>query len=488
MSSLLLGVIGLNVLFLVLGYCVLALSLRGVPVATWASFAGVALLLGAGVTGVSMGVLTVAGARATPTLLGAVAAVVAVAGTALAAFAPDAWRDRFRAPVAAVAGRPGRVALVVATVAGAVVAGICVVALVGGFRSSPWLDDTWFFWLPKGVIVDRVGLRPGLFTENSQYLAVKNADYPLWWSILLEQNMRFVGKVDLRAVNGQLGILEVSFLAAVVRLLWSRVRPSILLVGVLLLAASPEFVRQAQGGGADLPLAFYLALFVVAAAAWLADGVGFWLLLMAVFGAAVLAIKTEGLPEVVLTLVILALVGWRYAGRRGSLRAFAGAAVVALATAVPWFAWRNAHGIQNDVSFAKAVNPKTLSDQVGRVEPAVRTLARHLFAPHGWILLMHIAIVLCLAGFVVRRRLIWLAPLLLLASQFALLVWVYWADPLNLGYRLATSSYRVVDPLLLLAAVSIPVVGEALARALAERRQRDVTPPPAGSPTERGVR
>ena len=53
------------------------------------------------------------------------------------------------------------------------------------------------------------------------------------------------------------------------RLLWGLVRPWLLWPGLLFVAAAPEFFRQVQGGGADLPVACYVVLFAVGAGVWL---------------------------------------------------------------------------------------------------------------------------------------------------------------------------------------------------------------------------
>ena len=70
------------------------------------------------------------------------------------------------------------------------------------------------------------------------------------------------------------------------RLLWGRIRSWLLLPGLLLLLSAPELLRQTQGGDADVPLAIYLALTVLAAVGWLAERSRFALVLAFVFGAA----------------------------------------------------------------------------------------------------------------------------------------------------------------------------------------------------------
>ena len=74
------------------------------------------------------------------------------------------------------------------------------VALAGrllfvGFRSTPWLDDSWAFWLPHGIVLDRLGLDTHLFVPNGTYTTLVGPDYPLAWSVLLDLATRFGGRL-----------------------------------------------------------------------------------------------------------------------------------------------------------------------------------------------------------------------------------------------------------------------------------------------------
>jgi len=113
----------------------------------------------------------------------------------------------------------------------------------------------------SGLLVQHLGLDPRLFTWDSAYVHFEVLDYPLWWSVVMALDQRVVGAVDVRAVDAQLAILAVAFLAAAARLLAPLARPWLVGGGLLLLATSPAYFHHAQAGMADLPLAIFLALF-----------------------------------------------------------------------------------------------------------------------------------------------------------------------------------------------------------------------------------
>jgi hypothetical protein len=448
--SLVPGVLLVNVLLLAVGYALLAPFLRGRRARTLASYAGVALLVGAGIVGVTLFLATIAGAAASPIAFLVVSALLALGGIVTALLVqPRAAVEPARAPLN-----------LVATAAAYGVGALSALALVGGFRSSPWLDDAWGIWLPKGVFLARDGLDPRVFAPNGTYVHFDVLDYPLWWSVLTGLDMRFVGSIDVRAMNAQLAILAVGFLAAAVRLLWGTVRPWLLWPGLLLLAASPDFFRHAQGGMADLPLALYVSLYGLVSALWVARGEWLHLALVFVFAAAALSIKSEAPPELLIVLVVVTVFGRGIGTRR--LWALWAASGAAAATFVPWLLWRAAHDVPDRFALGRALDPTVLADQIGRLGPSADRIARDLVDPTGWLFIVPLVFVLGAAGFIRSRRSVWLAPSAMLVLGYAFLVWVYWASREEVHYLLRTSAYRVIDPLVLLAALAVLVQAEFL--------------------------
>jgi hypothetical protein len=453
------GVVAVNLVLLAAGYCVLSAALAGRPMREWGSYAGVALLVGAGLVGVALFVAAVLGATTGPVTFVLAAALVAVAGVVVA--------TRFHSRTWLAAPRPGARRQdqavwerVVVHAAWFGVTVIAVAAVVGGFRSSPWLDDAWGIWLPKGIALVELGLDERLFVPNGEYVYFEVPDYPLWWSILTGLDVRLAGDVDVRAMNAQLALLTVAFAGAAARLLWGLVRPWLLWTGLLLVVASPELLRHVQSGMADLPLAIYLALFLLAGGRWLAFGAGFDLLLAFAFAATTLSLKTEGLPELLLLLAVgSAFVVRREPRRVATLWAAAG---VAVATLAPWLLWRAVHGVEGRVALRDAADPAFLGGRADRAGAAAEAFARHLADPTEWLLVVPLALALSIAAAVRGRSALWLAPAAVLAASFAFWTWAFWSDRDDVDFLVATASYRVVDTIVLAAGLAVPVLAERL--------------------------
>jgi hypothetical protein len=427
MTSVTLAVLGLSAVLLAAGYCALTPVLAGRTPLAWASYAGVALLVGAGLVGTLVFMAAIAGARVSLPAFAICAGVVATAGLLAA--------RRWRLPASTPTPPPSSpLEEAVAIVAGFAAAAVALLGAIGASRSSPWLDDAWGIWLPKGLALWHHGLDARLFVPNGEFVTFGVPDYPLWWSVVSSLNVQAAGDVDVRVMCAQLALLTVGFVGAVARLAWGYVRPTVLAAGLALLVLSPELWRHVQGGVADLPLALYLALGVLAGALWLKSRAPFHLLLGGFALAVALQVKTEALPEV----AALVVVGTLFARRL----AWTGLALLA---ALPWLLWR---WIEDVPSRAKLDFTRT-----DRLPDAVRAVSEHLFDPTEWLVLVPLVIVLAL---IARRPKALLVP----AALVAVLLVAYWIDRDEIGYVLATSAYRVIDPVVLSAAVLIPLLAE----------------------------
>jgi hypothetical protein len=447
------GVLAVNAVFVAVGYGLLAsvMPLR-------ASYAGVALIGGAAATGVGVFLAAIAGMHIGWGALALVASLLVAAGLVAAA-----RLGRARSTPGPDLSREGAalLALLVAVVA---------VVLVGGFRTVPWLDDSWGIWFPKAVALSQHGLAGALFAPNGTYVSFEVPDYPLWWSSVLALDLRAVGSVDVRIIDAQLALLVVAFAASLVRLLWGRVRQWLLLACTLLVVASPEFLRHAQSGAADLPLAIFVSLAALGGALWLACGDRLGLVLCGICAAAAIATKTEGAAEVALLLAVGVV-----ACRRRALPLVV-AVGAAFATAVPWWAWRNAHDVPERIPLRDLLDPSYLGDRAGRIGDSAATLAGHMLSPGQWFALVPLLLAACVLA--ARRTPAAFAPAAAVVLGWAFLVWVYWAARDDLDYLLGTSSYRTVDPFVLLAGVFLAPVVELL---LTRREARSAV---SGGPIE----
>jgi len=395
-------------------------------------------------------------------------AALSLGGLLMARFAPERWRRRSFVPQPASESR-SPLAIIVSTAGAYGVAAVCGLMLFAAFRSSPWLDDSWTFWLPKGIDLAHTGLDHRRFTEDPTYVQFTSLSYPIWWSVITGLAMRFVGTIDLRAVDAQLALLLVAFFGAAARLLWGWVRPWILWPSLLLLAASPELLHQSQSGGADLPLAAYFALTVLAAVGWLVRKQSLFLVLVAVFGAAAASIKVEGPTQLIILVAIPAALCWRMAPER--VRALLISLAAGLLIAAPWFVWTRVHGLHTEFSLANAVDPSYLASQAARIGPSAHAVGHHLVNPREWLLVMPALIAAAAVTAAAERRAVHLLPIFMFCLGYLFWIWIYWSGSIDLTFWLDTSSYRVVDSLLLAAGASLPLLLERLASLWDSRRR-----------------
>lgn len=440
MASVVVGLAIVNATFALVGYAVLPPTLRR------PASAGLALLLGAAAVGVALAVLAVLGLTVTLAAFFATAAVLAAAGAA-------AGLRRRGPPPTAAPEPPG----LVAPFAAGAVAAIVVLLTVAAFRTSAWLDDAWTFWLPKGLLLTGRGLDPRPFSGSGGVLPFISPDYPLWWSLVGGVDTHAVGHVDLRALAAQDALFVAAFVAAAAQLLRRWVRPRILWPCLLVLTAAPEVASQALDGGADVPLAIYVSLAALAGLLWILEGERYWLVPAFLASAAAANLKSEGLPLLVLCLLVPALLVPQSRARAAPLAAVL---VGALLTLVPWLAWRAGHGVSSAVTSASLVDPAHLARHVGRLSTSVHAVAGDLASPRRWLVVVPLFLAVSVWAAVVDRRPAWLAPALGIGLGLAFFAWIYWGGSIDLHYWTTTSAYRVVDTLALLAATATPLLAE----------------------------
>jgi hypothetical protein len=457
--------IALALAFLVVGYGLLEPVLRGSSWRRRGSYAGVALLVGASVSGIVLCVLAVAGVRVTLGAFAVVGVVLCALGIGAARWLPARWRTA-AAPVDAPVLRPGsKRGDLVETVAAYAVVALGAFALAGAFRATPWLDDTWFFWLPKGLLLQSHGLDPRLFAPNEHFDFFARDDNPLWWSVVLVLVVKLSGNLDLHAINVLQVCLFLGFVGAAARLLATRVRSELLWPGLLLLVAAPELLRQLDSGAADVTMAAFMALAALSAALWLARGEVFALVLFVPLAAGAMEGKGEGIPELLLFVVLVSVALGRSRRRLAWLWAGVGVGLVAW---LPWYAWRHAHHVANVFSVRDSLDPGYLADHTDRLHVGWNALWTHYTSPHEWSVIVMAALVLSAVAWWKWRRPLALFPAAFVVVTFLFWLWLIWADP-QADFRAGASSYRYVDPPIVATALCIPLLLEAIARG---RRRR----------------
>ena len=451
-----LGLVALHAGALAGGFGFLAPLLRARPAREWPSYAGLALLVGIGLSCLLLEIAVVLGARLTLGAYMAVCAALVIVG--VLAFPRARLQRADRRPARPA---PSLIGSAVAVVAGAALCAIVVLTVVAGFRAGPFLDDTWTQWLSRGLALEHLGLDSRLFAGETGYPPFPHLAYPLWWSILIGLDTQAVGHIDMRLVGGETAILLAAFVAGVARLLWTYVRPALLWPALLLVVAAPELLRQTQIGGADVPLAIYLAAFVAAAAVWLLHGDVLALGAAFALGAAGVAIKSEGAPQLIL--LALGLSPLALAGLRRRAWILGALVLLCLATSIPWRLWLAGRDVASEISYGEAARVALSIDRTDRLDPTVDALAAPMLAPRQWLLVIPLCLAASLLAALLTRRLLWLAPAACLALLMLFWIGVYWTGPYRLGppdLWLYTSAYRVVDTVSVSAAVLLAVLGE----------------------------
>ena len=374
---------------------------------------------------------------------------------------------------------------------------------------SSW--DAWTQWTPKArALVELDGLDSSYFA--SPPYGHWHPDYPLLVPSLEAFAFRF--GVGVRVAQLEFWFLLAAFAVAVVELLRPRVGPLLTWAAALALVWTPKLGAEAMSANADMPLAIFLVLAAVAAWLWISEGSTPALGLVAVFGAAAVATKLEGVIELAIVLAVAVWVALSQSRRSALL--LAGAGAVALTGFIPWRLWTmltdapTAYSASSVVDTVEALEPD-------RVPIASLLLLRQLFDPEVWLLLVPLALcALAVAALAVRRdRLVPLSTAVFLAvalvtallippysygwqdqywllflpavlaggalvvampgrsraagfvttsvaGLFAALVAIYLFTPYDFAWHLGTSTSRVVTPLALLSAAFAPIV---LARA-----------------------
>jgi hypothetical protein len=330
-------------------------------------------------------------------------------------------------------------------------AAFVLVGLVGIFTlSGQPIDreagfDTWNLWMRKANLMF-FGSHLPLAIFKSHAEGYIQAYYPLGYSLLLAVHMRSMGVYETSTVHVIVWVLLVTFVWAGAFLASQVTRPRVwaaLLPGTVLLV-----YNQASSGYADIPVAIFLCLGVLATGIWLerrrrAD---LWVACLLLAGA--VQIKNEGFIGAILVLVVAScyLLRWRQWAAIGELAI--GVAGVVLVAILPWRLWLVANHIPGDHSLGETLNPVYLIDHFNRVWPSLNALEGQIIGGTSTSVLIVIALALALLRLRGRARhplsAFYLAVGLL---YFLSLLAAYWTSPFNeegLPFYIQTSVFRIV--------------------------------------------
>jgi Dolichyl-phosphate-mannose-protein mannosyltransferase len=435
-----------NVLELGVGLgVVLALGLAD-TLRAFAARLGLAYGLGLAVTGILDATFAIAGvAIGLPEL-----ALLAV-GSVLVGL----LRRSRRKSTDAQAAKPMAGSTLLALGIGAITAGLLAVA-AAAYAVTPLSQwDGWAIWGAKAQALYDFGSATGPLFTSPAYQGNQQS-YPLLLPSLEATDYRAMGAVDGSVIHPQLLLFAVAFAGSLFGLLWRRAPNELTALCVLAILAASPVLGQLGSNYADIPLAFEIALGVVALARWLTDDEP-WLLPVAVvfLGAGVLT-KNEG--SMFAAAALLPLLGYLAARDRRRFLGLLAATGAVVATLLPWRIFTSLHHLTaGDIHFSNALDPELLSAHASRIAPTVQSLVDEIGAT-SWGLLVPLTALGVLAAFVAgRSALVWFAAAWLLLS-FSGLVLVYWISSLPLDWYLGTSAYRIVATLVIGGASLTPLL------------------------------
>jgi hypothetical protein len=441
------GLLFANALYLVIGIALLPLlRVARTREELWAKL-GLAYMLGVAATGALAAHLALIGVPVGLVELAVLAVLVGI----------PAWLRIRRLPAGpsdtlSLGFRWVGLASRIAGVASFVLALVLLAHAAHAYSVRPLVEwDGWAIWAMKArALYDFGGVAHGVFTTQPY----GPLQHPLLLPSLEATGFRSMGAFDGTLIHLQLALLAFGFAAALWTLLRERVPAAFVGATILAIVAADSTLRQLASNLADIPLAFFVALGVVALArTLLEDDVSLRPVAAVMLGAATLT-KPEGLLFALAALVpFVAIVRTR--------SALLTAAAVALIL-LPWRIFVAVHHLKNpEYSFGDAVNPAYLSEHSDRVSPAIAGVWHQVWSS-GWALLVPLALIAFAGALLARRwRLAGFAAAWALLS-FGGIVLVFWISVVPVELTLKWAAYRTVASLVIGAAALAPLLaGEA---------------------------
>ena len=467
------GVLELNGAFLGTGLALLW-GLRGWR--SWIEFLdglGLALVLGTCSVVVLATIVLTAGAGLSNGMIAGLCAAVGVSGLLL---------GRLRgSPLPRVLGKlpaltPASAISAVAAVAGAIATAAILVAMFRLARVMPLGGgDSFEFWVPKAKVIYFDG---GI--QNSSFMSLFNARYPLFIPALQAIDFRFMGSANAPELAVQYWFLYAGFALTAASILRRLVPAWLAWLFVALTGVIPELDGRVLGAQADWALDLQFALAALLAVAWLRLRELWALAALGIVLAALIATKQEG----------LLLAGSLYAGLaaatfrdwRRTWPPLLGAGLAAYALNVPWRIWWSTHHLVESTLPTQAAISNIIHGRL-RFEASVSLAVRILFSYPMWLLFLPLALAAAALATTVYGEARRTAILFLVTTATAFAGFTYvllLLDPPNLDERQSSTPIpRASGSIILLATVLAPTLIAPLLR-----RPRPSPPSPsAGKPS-----
>jgi len=461
------GLAVLHVFFLGVGSGILW-GLRGWRAWTeLARLAGVAYLLGVASLMVVLTLSLVVGLPFGPPLvLTCGLALVAVGillgwlrGRRLPPLRPPTWR--FPAP----------------SVVSAVLIAAVVVYFEAFFRSERLAElydwDAWFTWTLKAKTLFYLGGMEEWVFGTAAHSGGVLTSYPPGFPAVQAASFHAMGSADVVTLNLNYWFLTLGFAAAVAGLLAPRVRSVILVPVLLLMLVLPGLTGIPVPGGADRPLAYFIATAALLIVLWLDERHAWQLAAAAMLLGGAFLTKREGLLLGACVLVAGLAATWGY--RRSAWPRLGATGLAAFALALPWRVWVETQSFPDEGLETSVL--ATLKN-VDRALPAFELALRAMFGYDLWLVLPGVAVLAALLGLVGGARRPAVFALVFLGVAVAANTWITWSQTffgLTLDYSLNPATRFMVTPVLTAAAVT-PLLLERVWMATSRERALSARP------------
>lgn len=431
-----LGLLGFNVFIVLTGVGLFA-GIRGYR--TWAEvlrYLGLAYLLGVASLFVVLTVALVLGVPIGP-------ATVVISGAAVAAGGVLAGRRRGLATPARLHDGGLRPSIVAA----ALVA-VTLVYLGSLFRAGRLSDfgwDVWASWVPKAKSIYFTG---GVDAEF--FASLPGGSYPPGLPVLNAAALHAMGAADAVTLHLQYWCFAVGFAAALIGVLWGRVRAPILLPFALLALLLPDLRNRAWDLYGDVPLGYFVAMSALLVLLWIVEPSDWRLVAASVLLAGVMLTKREGILFA-LCIVVAAFTA-TLPQRRGAWPRLAVMGGVAFVLAIPWRVWFTLKDLPSDAPEGGYLG---VLSHLDRAWPSVELIVRVFFDSELWLLVPTLGIAAVALAFVAGARKEAVFAGVFLVTSLVGCAWTFWSNPsLDLGLEEGLANRVVGTPTLALAVLT----------------------------------